>query len=353
MERFRSSLRMEMQVVLSLLLIAVCIGTSPQRAIAVSLDYTAAGKVTDTKIQYDNLPRRVLYYIPKNFTLKAKHPLIFIIHGFNQPIETIVSGYGTEQAKADADGTILVYPGSTGSFEKRSLAWNTRYGSYSKTTFPEVDKVDDIGFFSYLIDLFVSELNCDPDRVYVTGMSLGGAMTYTLSCYIPEKLAAIAPVIMQMGTRLAKQCTPAKPLPVMIINGTADPLVPNAGNNQDPATEWLPILSINDTISFWKIRNGITGSPTKTDLPNPVTEVFKGKETPSNIEKYVWSSPNGNEIIWLKVMNGGHWLPTYAGGKALDASNLGGFDGSYMGNYNCDYDASGGIYDFLLSHTRK
>jgi len=35
-----------------------------------------------------------------DFNLKAKHPLIFILHGFNQPVETIVSGYSARQPRA-------------------------------------------------------------------------------------------------------------------------------------------------------------------------------------------------------------------------------------------------------------
>jgi len=100
----------------------------------------------------------------------------------------------------------------------------------------------------------------------------------------------------------------------MIITGTADPLVSEKGIQGDPAKDMLPLVSTEANIDYWKRRN---------------------------------------DIVWLKVVNGGHWLPTYANGKALDASDLDGFDGSYMGTLNCDYMASTGIYDFLLSHSRK
>ena len=317
----------------------------------VELKYTA-GQITDTKIDYDGLNRRYLYYTPKNFNPKAKHPLIFILHGFNQPVETIVSGYSAMQAKADADGTILIYPVATGAFEKKSLAWNTRYGTFVNTAFPETEKVDDVGFISYLIDVFLESMNADPDRVYVTGTSLGGAMTYALSCYIPERLAAIAPVIMQVSNKVVAEFQKAKSFPVMIITGTADPLVPAAGN-KGSAKDMLSIVSTDANIAYWKTRNGISSDPVETALADPITELFKGVPTPSHIIRYIWKNASGNDIVWLKVVNGGHWLPTYADGKALDASNLNGFDGSYMGNLNCDYMASEGIYEFLLSYKRK
>lgn len=334
------------------ILYAIPLGGQPAKKESfVKLKYIV-GQITDTKIEYGGLNRRFLYYIPKNFNPKAKHPLIFILHGFNQPVETIVSGYGAMQAKADVDGTILIYPVATGSLEKKSLAWNTRYVTFANTAFPETEKVDDVGFISRLIDVFLYNMNADPDRVYVTGTSLGGAMTYALSCYIPERLAAIAPVIMQVSNKVVADFQKAKPLPVMIITGTADPLVSSAGN-KGSAKDMLSIVSTETNISYWKTRNGISSDPVETALADPITELFKGVPTPSHIIKYGWKSPTGNDIVWLKVVNGGHWLPTYADGKALDASNLNGFDGTYLGNLNCDYMASEGIYEFLLSYRRK
>jgi polyhydroxybutyrate depolymerase len=339
-------------VVVLFIVYAIPLGGQPaKKDTFVELKYTV-GQINDTEIEYDGLKRRYLYYIPKNFNPKATHPLIFILHGFNQPVETIISGYSAMQAEADADGTILIYPVATGSFEKRSLAWNTHYGTFANTAFPETEKVDDVGFISHLIDMFLDNMNVDPDGVYVTGTSLGGAMTYALSCYIPERLAAIAPVIMQVSTKIVDEFQKAKPLPVMIITGTADPLV-SATGNKGAEKDMLSIVSTEANIAYWKVRNEISSDPVETALVDKVTEVFKGVQTPSHIIRYSWKSATGNDIVWLKVVNGGHWLPTYADGKALDASNLNGFDGSDMGNLNCDYMASEGIYEFLLSHKRR
>ncbi len=317
---------------------------TPSNTYPVRFDYTA-GKVNEATIEHGGLNRKILYYVPKNFDLGKKHSLIFILHGFNQPVDTVVSAYAAMQPRADADGTVLVYPVANGELEKENLAWNTRYMGL-----PGASKTDDVGFISHLIDFFLGSMNVDPDRVYVTGTSLGGAMTYALSAYLQGRLAAIAPVIMQVGSNFAAEFKNAKPLPVMIITGTADPLVSSKGRTDGGA---LSIVSDEANIAYWKVRNGISGHPAETALDNPVTEVFKGAPTPSHIIRYSWNSPAGNDIIWLKVVNGGHWLPTYAGGKAIDASNISGFDGSYMGNLNCDYAAAEGIYEFLMAHRRK
>lgn len=310
------------------------------------------GEVNSATIQFDNIPRQCKYYVPKNFNLEAKHPLIIILHGFNQNIEATISWYETCKAKADVDGTILVYPISTGDGSKGTLAWNTRYGTYASTAFPETERVDDIGYVSYLIDAFTDTMHCDPDRVYITGTSLGGAFTYALTCYIPEKIAAAAPAIMQMGTKMLHDFPAVPSLPIMIINGSADPSVSDKGNNGDPSKDMLAYMSVVDNIAYWKARNGITAAAVVTELADPVVEQFKGQPMPSHIVKYVWENPKGFDMVWLNVINGGHWLPVWAGGAAIDAANKNGNDLSRLGNLNCDYDSAGAIYDFLLAHVR-
>lgn len=79
------------------------------------------------------------------------------------------------QSRADRDGAVLVYPVATGSVERKSPAWNARTGAVRNM---EADKVDDVAFISHLMDIFLKEMNVDPDRVYVTGTSLGGREGY-------------------------------------------------------------------------------------------------------------------------------------------------------------------------------
>lgn len=298
------------------------------------LNYTE-GEIAISQVEFDGIKREFRSYVPKNFSRDIKHPLILVLHGYNQPIDTIISGYSSMHFKADRDGTVIIYPVGTGSMEEKNLTWNTKYGSFGNA-----GKVDDIGYLSFLIDLFVGEMNCDPDRVYVTGTSMGGAMTYTLSCYIPEKIAAIAPVIMQMGTALIEDFKNAKPMPVMIINGSQDPLIPEWGLSGDR----FGVVPMVDNIHYWKNRNKISVTARISDLPDICEEITDKMPTPSKIRKYMWKGPNNNDMIWLNVINGGHWLPGYFDGKAIDPGTF----ELKMGTWNCDYDAAAAIYDFFM-----
>lgn len=293
------------------------------------------GEITVARVEFDGIKREFRYYVPKNFSKDIKHPLILVLHGYNQPIDTIISGYSSMHLKADTDGTVIVYPVATGSMEEENLAWNTKYGSLGNA-----GKVNDISYLAFLIDSFTAKMNCDSDRVYVTGTSMGGAMTYALSCYIPEKISAIAPVIMQMGTALIEKFNNAKPMPVMIINGSQDPLVPEWGLSG----ERFGVVPMVDNIHYWKNRNKISTAAQVSNLPDLCEEITDKMPTPSKIRKYVWKGPNHNDMIWLNVINGGHWLPGYFDGKAIDPGTF----ELKMGTWNCDYDAAVAIYDFFM-----
>jgi polyhydroxybutyrate depolymerase len=174
-------------------------------------------------------------------------------------------------------------------------------------------------------------------------------MTYLLSCRMPERLAAIAPALMQVSRAIVQDCSDATPLPLMIVTGTADFLVPETGTTG--------IVSTADNIAFWKSRNKIHGDPKTAALADPVTEMFRGKPAPSHILRHIWAGSGDNEIIWLEVVNGGHVMPMFQDGKATDPATLPGpppsNDMTFLGHVNEDYDAALGIYEFLLSHKRR
>lgn len=314
----------------------------------VSLD-GMPGRINVATMEHDGLPRRFLYYLPRGFDPDALHPVIVGLHGFNHPVDNLAQmTYGSMQTLADGDGAILVFPESTGSLPDETYSWNPLYAGEMAIR-PDLGDVDDVGFLTTLIDVMVGELHGDPDRIYVTGTSMGGAMTYALGTLAAGKLAAIAPVIMQIGTLFQDLFADAPPIPTMIITGTEDPLVSPDGM---PDNSSIPALSQAANLEYWKERNGITGPGRETRLPNPVLERFEGEPVDSWVLRIDWSGPSGADLVYLNVVRGGHWLPA-ATGRAIDpATDMGGFDGRYLGVWNNDVDAAAAIYDFFMSHSR-
>jgi predicted peptidase len=74
-----------------------------------------------------------------------------------------------------------------------------------------------------LLDEVGKKYKADPDRVCVTGLSMGGFGTWRLAAYAPERLAAIAPICgggeKHWARRFAK-------LPVWAFHGAKDAGVP-------------------------------------------------------------------------------------------------------------------------------
>lgn len=82
----------------------------------------------------------------------------------------------------------------------------------------------DVNFIVAIIDSMVKRYGVDRNRVYATGFSMGGMMSWYLSCKIPDKIAAIVP---GNGFPLGGMsgCSEVRHVPVLHIHGTADDFV--------------------------------------------------------------------------------------------------------------------------------
>ena len=89
--------------------------------------------------------------------------------------------------------------------------------------------IDDVGFLWALIEDLVTRYPIDAERIFVTGISNGGHMSFRLACELAEQIVAFAPVTASMPVDIADECNPAAPVSLAIFNGTADPLVPYEG----------------------------------------------------------------------------------------------------------------------------
>lgn len=113
-------------------------------------------------------------------------------------------------AVARSEGFMVAYAEGT-SFGGGRHAWNT--GFLMRRL---VQDSDDIAYFDTLIDTLVRDHGSDPSRIFMTGGSNGGMMTFVYAVERPERLAAIAPVVSSMFTF---EREPTVPLPILLING--------------------------------------------------------------------------------------------------------------------------------------
>ncbi len=78
----------------------------------------------------------------------------------------------------------------------------------------------DLAFFRAMIDKFENELCIDKSRIFASGFSMGGSMSYALACAMPDKMRAIA---MHSGGNMSG-CDQSNrgPVPIFITHGTND-----------------------------------------------------------------------------------------------------------------------------------
>ena len=171
---------------------------------------------------------------------------------------------------------------------------------------------DDVAFIAKLVEKLVADGTADPKRVYVTGISNGGAMVMTLVCARADLFAAGASVIMNLTDETAVTCHPSRPLPMLIMNGTADPLIPYEGGRGSSYFAADGFWSTEKTVAFWRKLNGCESDDASvTDLPD------KAPADQSTVTRITSRCPAGHDVVLYRINEGGHRMPGICAGCPL------------------------------------
>jgi polyhydroxybutyrate depolymerase len=259
---------------------------------------------TPRTLDHQGHERTFTVHVPASYD-RTPTPLVFDLHGYSESAQQQAE-LTSLATKAEAEDFIVVHPDGLGFLK----GWNA--GSCCNGEDDDVDWVDT------LIDTLSSELCVDEKRVFVTGLSNGGAMSARLACELSDRIAAIAPVA---GTPVIDMsaCTPSRPVSVLAFHGTSDTIVPYNGN------ALFGVPSVDATIERWTEINGCTGSPAVT--------FDQGEVTCSTFS----SCAQSTEVTLCRVDGGGH---TWPGGQARPL----------YGHTTDDIDATDRIWSFFEQH---
>jgi polyhydroxybutyrate depolymerase len=246
-----------------------------------------AQQTINGSVIHDGIQRDYILYIPAIYDGSADFPLVLNFHGFGSNANEQMF-YGDFRDIADTEGFLLVHP--QGTSLNGSQYWNVGSPGSSGST------IDDVGFTEALIDELANLYTINLDRVYATGMSNGGFMSFLLACQLSEKIAAIASVTGSMTLDTYDNCNAQHPTPILQIHGTSDNIVPYNGNTGS--------LSIDDVISYWVNYNNCDTNPTITTFPD--LDPSDG----SIVEHIVYTGgDNASTTEHMKVIGGGHTWP--------------------------------------------
>lgn len=235
----------------------------------------------------DGIYRNYRLYIPKSYTSTGKYPLVFNLHGYTSTAQQQQS-YSNFDAIADTAGFLVLY--AQGTISNGNTYWNAGMSNAG---------AKDVAFISNLIDHVNAHYSIDLDRVYSCGMSMGGFMSHTLACSLSNRIAAIASVTGSIFVSQYNDCDPQRAVPVMQISGTADNIVPYAGNTTAPA-----MMPIDSVVNYWVKHDQCNPTPVFTKVPD--INVTDG----CTAEHYLYSGgTDGSTCEFYKIIGGGHAWP--------------------------------------------
>jgi polyhydroxybutyrate depolymerase len=268
-------------------------------------------------MQWQGVARTVIVHFPPSRPGQTGLPVVFALQGWTTTAEKFADSVTCLHLLGDTVGFITVYP------EAVDLHWNSGIGDSPRWLAPNVD---DVGFISRIIDSLISRFAIDTQRVYSCGMSNGGFMSFKLAAQLSNRIAAIASVAGVMTTSTATNYSARRPVPVLMVHGTADPNVPYNGGEAG----WY---SVDETQKFWIMMNNCFLPPDTLTLPD------LDPNDQSTVVRYRHrSSSNASEVVLFKVIGGGH---TYPGSYILDWASLG------VGPKNGDINANNEMWNFF------
>lgn len=268
-----------MATILAATMVAGCSRTDPQ--VPTSPRTTGPGSTiavgTSTeRIVVNGVTRTFHVYRPT--ALSSPAPLVVMLHGGFGSGSQAQKTYRWD-TEADAGRFLVAYP------DGLNRAWNTGGGCCGQ---PAANNVDDVGFITEMIATIQREIPIDARRIYATGISNGGMMTYTLACRT-DLFAAIGPD----SATLLGPCPTPHPLSVIHIHGTDDRTIRYDGGPGQGAAhiDGPAIPAVNAT---WRRVDGCA-SPTSSTA-GPVTTS-------------VASCPGGRAVELITIRGAGHQWP--------------------------------------------
>lgn len=273
--------------------------------------------------------RSFTLHVPKQVGQRPL-PLVVLLHG-GGGVGSKMARFSGFDAVAAREGFLLVCPQGVG------RQWND--GRTIPQSDAHRDQVPDVAFLTGLIGLLRQHLPVDGRRIYVTGVSNGAAMTFRLIAEATSLFAAAAPVINAMPTAVHARAQPQGPLPLLIIAGEQDPLIPyDGGEIRLWGKSRGAVLGFLATARFWAKHNGCQ---TQTELP----VLDRDPEDGTRVRRTVWSGGRAPVELWT-IEGGGH---TWPGGSTFLEWLV---DGT-IGVESKELDAAEVIWTFFERHARS
>ena len=206
-------------------------------------------------------------------------PLLLAFHGTGGN-GRFMERYSGLPRETDRDGAIDVFPDADGP------QWNA-----TGTGAPY-----DVDFVRDLLSAVAQRWCVDPARVTATGVSNGGSFAALLACAMSDRIAGVA--IVAGAFDVLPTCRPRRPVSILEIHGTADPIVPYRGRAADGYRG-----AVLPWVQAWARRDGCPARLRRTILAPRTVRI-------------AWSPCHGHtSVAHIAIFGGMHQWP---GASPLD-----------------------------------
>jgi len=289
-----------------------------------------AGHDLNGRLEHGGLTRTYVLHVPPPAAgAQTPRPLVIALHEGGGR----AAGFArfTRLSKlADEAGFAVVYPQGV---ERHWNDGRTRIGFRA-----HAEDIDDVGFLVKLAASLRGQHGITGNQVFVVGAANGGIMALRMACEAADKIHGVAAVMANFPDRMRYRCAPKRPVSILVMNGTADPIVPWRGGEMRSGFRRLgKLLSTEDSIDYWTEKNGCSEAPVRKDLADKVP----GDRTTVRRETYQ-NCRAGSRIVLYTIDGGGH---TWPGGQQYRPE-------SEIGKVSRDIAAETEIWNFFRSLPR-
>jgi polyhydroxybutyrate depolymerase len=249
-------------------------------------------------IKIDSISRKFYFHVP--YSLSSSPRLIFVLHGSTMTAAQmqLITGHQFDKLADNTRDTIIVYPQGYHKY------WNDcRRSARSQA---KQNSLNEALFFQEMIAFFKQRHNVDSGKIFLTGFSNGGHMGFKLAQENPELFRGYAIISANLPVANNNDCKESKkPVSLLLINGTADPVNPYDGGKVvvNDGLDRGDVVSTNETMNYWR---NLTHC--KVDGENEMPDTEESDHSKASMITYL--CPNSKHHLKLiKILNGGHNVP--------------------------------------------
>jgi polyhydroxybutyrate depolymerase len=284
-------------------------------------------------IKVEDSERSYLVHVPPIYDPAKEWPVVVMFHGGGGTAEHAMQQTHWN-TKADQEGFLVAFPEGTrpdpsqpAKFYGNPQSWND--GSERQSVGAVERNAADVKFVFMMLSDIKSRLNVDESRIYATGFSNGASMTFRVARELSEVFAAAAPVA--GGDWLVNE-NPERPISILYMTGTADPLNPlEGGEIHFPSISFGVKTSVEEMINNW----------VKIDGCSEDGRVVYDKDGANGIIYSHVSTPA--EVVFYTIEGHGHYWP--GGDSDLPES--------IAGKNTAKVNATDIIWDFFANHPKN